>query len=49
MTTNEPTFEQLLVEAHKDLHRLGPGNENATLKGAEFYRRTERGFHFLQI
>ncbi len=36
MTTNEPTFEQLLVEAHKDLHRLGPGSENATLKALSF-------------
>lgn len=36
MTTNEPSFEQLLVEAHKDLHRLGPGSENATLKALSF-------------
>lgn len=33
---SEPTFEQLLVEAHKDLDRLGPGSPNATLQALHF-------------
>lgn len=33
---SEPTFEQLLIEAHKDLDRLGPGSPNATLQALRF-------------